>query len=219
MSKYLFNTTEEAIIIKGKTIPANDYYLIQSILESAFSADSELLIHIANATIIISKTDDSSGHISDVNSAIDYLKNKLPSKVEAINQPFGSKILTDGSKLFRRVRGISASVQGSPDNIDFVVPFTKCKITGLQILNAKLGDKVTFQILDTETGTLSGIPYYVLNTFGQDVFVKPDVADYPSKYDADLIAGLTLRIIYDAVDELLPRTIYVNYDLHEVIVS
>lgn len=134
------------------------------------------------------------------------------------NVTFAAKVLANGNRIFRRVRGTSGNVQNTPDNIDFVIPFANCKITGLQILNGRLGDKATFQILDNAAGTISGTPNALLNTFAQDVYITPDVAIYPSKYDADLIQGLVLRIIYDAVDgELLPRTIYVNYDLHEVV--
>lgn len=131
--------------------------------------------------------------------------------------PFPSKSLSNGKKLFRRVRGVSGQVQNVPVNIDFIVPFTNCKITGVQILGGKLGDKATFQVLDTATGTISGIPNALLNTFGEGVYIAPDKADYPSRYDADLIGGMTLRIIYDAADELLPRNIYINLDLHEVV--
>jgi hypothetical protein len=139
-------------------------------------------------------------------------------KVEITSTPpFALKALATGQKVFRRVRGTFGTVQNVPINIDFVVPFAQCKITGLQILGAVLGDKVTFQVLDDNVGTISGIPNYVLNTFGEDVYVAPGEATYPSKYDADLIGGLVLRMIYDAKDDLLPRKIYVNFDLHEVI--
>lgn len=218
MAKYLYNTTQQEIIIKGKSIPAEDYYFIQATLEAAFSADSQLLSYLANGDLILSKSEDLTGHITDLNSAIDYLKNNLPIKVESANLPFGSKILADGSKIFRRVRGISASIQNTSINIDFTIPFTKCKITGLQILNATLGSKATFQVLDTAEGLISGYPNAVLNTFGQDVYVEPGSASYPSKYDADLIIGMKLRIVYDSADEVLNpyRVIYVNFDLHEV---
>lgn len=141
------------------------------------------------------------------------------STVASTNQAFAAKALSDGSKIFRRVRGIAATINNSSENIDFEIPFTKCKITGVQILGASLGDKVTFQVLDTSQGTISGTPYAVLNTFGLDVYVVPDVANYPSRYDADLILGLTLRVVYDAVDVVLdpPRKIYINYDLHEIV--
>lgn len=217
MSKYLYNTTEVEKTYLGKIIAAESYYLIPTNLELPLAQESTLLVDVANAEIIVSKIDNSSGHITNINSAIDYLKDNLPSQVESLAQPFASKILSNGSRLFRRVHGITASVQNAPDNIDFTVPYAKCKITGVQILNGKIGDKANFKVLDTAGGLISGVPNAVLNQFGFDVNIIPDEATYPSKYDADLIAGMVLRIEYDAVDELLPRTIYVNLDLHQVV--
>lgn len=220
MTKYIYNNTETEKTYVGKSIQAGEYYLIPANMEVAFSMTDALLTDIGNEEAIVSTSNDSSGHLS-INDGIDFLKGDLTLQVEAQTYPFGSKILQDGSRLFRRVRGVSASINNAATNIDFVVPFAKCKITGLQILAAKLGDKAKFQVLDTSTGTISGVPNLVLNTFGQDVYVAPDQADYPSKYDADLIQGMTLRIVFDAVDQILdpPRTIYVNFDLHEVVSS
>jgi hypothetical protein len=130
--------------------------------------------------------------------------------------PFGAKILSDGSKLFRRVRSTSGEVTNTPTNIDFTVPFARCKVTGLQILNGAIGDKATFQVLDTANGTISGYPNVVLNTFGTDVYIVPNIAEYPSKYDADLIGGMKLRLVYTAAIQT-PKNIYVNFDLHEVV--
>lgn len=218
MAKYLYNTTASGKTYVANEVPAEGYLLVPYNLETKFANSSILLTDIAAGTIIVSKTDSQVGHLVDINAAINFLKDNLPQQVESLNQPFGAKTLSDGSRLFRRVRGISGQVQNQPDNIDFVIPFAKCKITGLQIINGKLGDKATFQVLDTAQGTISGIPNAVLNTFGQDVYIVPDIASYPSKYDADLIGGMVLRLAYDAVDgELLPRTVYVNLDLHEVV--
>jgi len=222
--KYLYNASESPKTYVGIEIPVEEYLQIPYNLEAKFSNTSQLLIDIASGDIVVSKTDDSDGHITDVNTAINHLKDNLSKDVSitsmsASQLPFAAKILPDGSKIYRRVRGTTGVVQNTTDNIDFMVPFAKCKITGLQILNGKIGDKATFKILDTAAGTVSGTPYAVLNTFGQDVNIIPDVAEYPSKYDADLFYGLILRIEYDPIDELLPRTIYVNYDLHEVVTS
>lgn len=140
-------------------------------------------------------------------------------------KPFGEKVLPDGKKIFRRVHGHSGSVQDTPTNIDFVVPYAKCKILGVEILNAKLGDKANFQVLDTADGLVqqsmgvpagSITPFLQLNQYGFDVFIRPDSALYPSKYDADLIGGMVLRMAYDPVD-VEARTIYINFDLHEVV--
>lgn len=142
----------------------------------------------------------------------------LDSRIES-QPPFNAKVLPDGSKVFRRVRGIVATINNAQTNIDFIVPFQKCKITGLQIIGATLGDKAKFQVLDDSNGTVSGYPGIVLNTFGENVYVAPGEVSYPSKYDADLFGGLVLRIVYDSIDQVLdpPRKIYINFDLHEVV--
>lgn len=139
------------------------------------------------------------------------------SKVSTTAYPFAAKELPDGSKIFRRIRSATGTVSSGPTNIDFIVPFSKCKITGVQILGAELGDSVSFQVLDTSSGTISGIPNFVLNEFGTGVYIVPDVANYPSKYDADLIQGLVLRLVYTPVAGAESKSIYVNYDLHQVV--
>lgn len=210
------NISENDILLFSILLHADDEYEIPVISIPLWANDDDVLLNISLGTIQVYKNSEA---IVGINKQINILKGMLPQLVESVNQPFGSKVLPDGSKLFRRVRGTSASVQGTPDTIDFTIPFAKCKITGLQIIGGKLGDKATFQVVDTDAGTISGVPNYVLNTFGEDVYIVPDVANYPSKYDADLISGLKLRVIYDAVDELLPRDVYINFDLHEVVTS
>lgn len=62
----------------GQDVNAGEYYNIQPNEEVSWSNNSALLTDIANGIAIVSKTNDSGGHITDVNSAIDYLKNKQP---------------------------------------------------------------------------------------------------------------------------------------------
>lgn len=143
------------------------------------------------------------------------VQNKVESKSPEINAPFASKEI-DGKKLFTRIHGISASVQNAPDNIDFTVPYNNCKINGIEILAGGFGDKANFKVLDTPSGTISGVPNYLLNQFAFDVNITKDFYRFYSPYDADLIKDMTLRIEYDAKDELLPKTIYINLILHEV---
>lgn len=219
MQKYLYNNTEEEKVYVGKTLDSDSYYEIPVNLQLKFSMTEELLVDIANGDIIVSTSNDIDGHITNISKSLDFLKGNLPTAVDSTQYPFASKVLADGSNIFRRVRGVAATINNASINIDFTVPYTKCKITGLQIIGASLGDKATFQVLDTSTGTISGVPNAVLNTFGQNVYVAKDLATYPSKYDADLFAGLVLRIVYDAADVILDpaRKIYINFDLHEVI--
>lgn len=133
-----------------------------------------------------------------------------------INYPFADKVLYNGSKIFTRIHGVSASVHNEVDNIDFTVPYPACKITGIDIIGGKLGDKVNFKILDTVTGTLTGIPNYQLNQFGFSMNVAQDLHSYKSDYDADLFQNLVIRVEYDAIDEASERPIYINFILHEV---
>lgn len=129
--------------------------------------------------------------------------------------PFADKVLPNGKRLYVRVHGISASVSGAPDNIDFVIPYAACKITGLEIINGAVGDTCNFKVLDTPSGTISGVPNAVLNQFGFNVNVAKDYYKRESSYDADLIQNMTIRIEYDSV-ATLPAPVYVNIILHEV---
>lgn len=129
--------------------------------------------------------------------------------------PFAAKILADGKKLYLRMHGISSVVTAGVQNIDFSVPYVSCKITGLGVIGGALGDTINLKILDTPTGTITGVPNYVLNQFGFNVNVVPAVYHHSSEYDADLIQNLKVRIEYTTA-ETVARTIYVNLVLHEV---
>lgn len=129
---------------------------------------------------------------------------------------FAAKSLSDGKKIYKRVHGVKALVQNDPVNIELVVPYDSCKITGVELIAGVHGDKVNFKVYDTPTGTISGIPNQLLNQFGFDVYVAKDLHREISNYDADLIKDMKLVVEYDAKDELLPRDVYVNFILHEV---
>lgn len=131
--------------------------------------------------------------------------------------PFADKVLPNGKRLFTRVHGTSATVSGAPDTIDFEIPYAMCKLTGIDIINGELGDKINLKILDTVSGTISGVPNMVLNQFAYNVNIASNFHKFESRYDADMIQGLRIRVEYDAVTpDLLPKIIYVNFYLHEV---
>ncbi len=144
------------------------------------------------------------------------LKAKCNRSIAIKTLPFADKILPNGKKIYTRIHGIQAEVQNSMDTIEFVVPYTSCKITGIEIFGAKLGDIANFKVVDTASGTYSGAPNYVLNQFGFSINLSKDTYKYISDYDADLYINMRLRIEYDALDEVLPRPIYINFILHEI---
>ena len=147
----------------------------------------------------------------------DTLKIKGNKSYTVKTQPFSSKILPDGKKLNGRLHGISGVVSTSPGNIDFVVPYDNCKITGVEIIGGELGDKVNFKIFDTPTGLISGVPDLLLNQFGIDVNITSSLYKRDFAYDADLIKDLKLRIEYTTANlNLLPKNIHINFVIHEV---
>lgn len=215
--KYLYNTTGSAIVILGYNIDPNTYFSIPPEKDNVFSSDSSLITNITSSNIILSKTDDSTGHIIDINESLDFLKNKSGVVVTlSANPPFADKKVLN-KRLFAREAGIPGStiLANSTSNIDYTIPYTSVKITGAQILNCGLGDTVNFKVLDTATGAVTTIPYYCLNQFGINVNMPEGeyVKRYP--YDADLFGGLIIRIEYTN-NSNSDRTVYVNLDLHEL---
>ena len=129
--------------------------------------------------------------------------------------PFAAKTLADGKKLYTRVHGVTAILTGGTQNIDFVIPYNNCKLTGVEVTNGVAGDRVNLKVLDTPTGTISGVPNYPLNQFGYSVNIAPNYYERLSPYDADLIKDLKVRIEYTSADAG-SRTVGINLIIHEV---
>lgn len=142
-------------------------------------------------------------------------KTPYRSKVDAVNQPFTSKILSDGSKIFTRIHGLSSEISSSPKTIEFNIPYANCKLNGIEIIDGATGDSVNLKVKDTPTGTISGVAGTVLNQFGYNTYVGEGFYKYQSTYDADLIKDMKLVFEYSAAGTL-PRTLYFNIFLHEV---
>jgi len=153
-------------------------------------------------------------------------KSEVVNPSAQVISPFGSKtIIVDGveRKLFQRISGKQQSAIMNVDTtIDYVIPYDVCKITGIEIIGCKHLDVVDLMVLDTPTNTISGLDVptyganYQLDQFGYDVNVSNDRFNHQSKYDADLIKDMVVRIIYKEKNAMT-KTVSINYDLHEVI--
>lgn len=146
---------------------------------------------------------------------------EIPQKVELISttqsQPFTSKVLSDGRKLFKRVHGIQNTITaGQTGFVSFIIPYTQAKVTGLEILGSKHGCTGNFNVYDNASGTISTIPNLKLNQFGFDVNIQADFHIEESTYDADLILGMKLELEFtnNTNEDLL---ICGNFILHEVV--
>lgn len=151
----------------------------------------------------------------------EYVDNYQASANQPIDHerpPFGSKKLPNNKSLFRRIHGLSLTLDGTlnAQKTTFVVPYTAAKITSTEIVGAKLGDSIDFKVLDTAAGTVTTIPNYPLNQFGFSVYPSENRYEQKSEYDADLFVGLQLEITVTPVNTDV-RTVYFNLVLHEVI--
>lgn len=153
----------------------------------------------------------STSEIGIARQSMAYLPERKSMPSESL--AFASKVLVSGGKLFKRVHGIKSSLDNETKNIELVVPYDNCKITGVELIGGSLGDSVNLKVLDTPTGRLSTIPNYMLNQFGFNVYISKGYHKETSAYDADLIKDMKLLVEYKTAET---KDVYVNFILHEV---
>lgn len=223
MSKYIKNNDTVSHTYSGQEITAGSYYEVQSVDENNLSNNSQLISDIGSGIALMAKDDSGNNDITDVNQAIDFLKNNMTKEVTVWRQPAfaDKKIWVNGveKNLFKRVHGVSETITaGQTVNIDFVVPYAQCKFTGANIFGCKLEDTLNFKVLDDASNTYSGAPgsNYMLNQFGYDVELPDNgVYENTSNYDADLYIGMILRCEYTNNGNA-DKYIAMNVWLHEV---
>jgi len=147
------------------------------------------------------KSDFETNYKSTGNSSIITTSNTFTAKVSGIY------------KLETRNTGKSFSVTTGMTVCNFVIPYTKCKIDGLEVVGGEVGDTCDLFILDTASGTLSTIPYYKVNQFGYTVNIPAGFYSREAKYEAELFVGLTISVEYTSISN---KTIRFNYHLHEM---
>jgi hypothetical protein len=135
-------------------------------------------------------------------------KNKLQNPETVYNWAFSPKVLPDGSKLFRRVHGVGCTTVANGDvTVDFSVPYSKCKITEVEVIHACEGLTADFFVYYGATK---------LNQFGFGVHIGTGYYADESPYDADLTSALTLKAtIHNSTST--EKLIGINFILHEVI--
>lgn len=134
--------------------------------------------------------------------------------------PFASKS-GSGVKYFRRVHGIKATLTSEGNTeVEFVVPYAKCKINEVNIVWAPEGVQVDFEVYDTPAGTISTVPNIKLNQFGFNACVSKDYFEDISAYDADLIQDMKLKIVLKQDSGYTStKEVGINIILHEVVIA
>jgi len=101
------------------------------------------------------------------------------------------------------------AIKGVETIMKFTIPF-ECEFSGVQIINCAVGDRVLLQVcLPDDT---------VINQFGTGWWMTKDELNKQIQYASRLPAGVEVRVVYTNSDTVNDRTIYVNYDLHRVLV-
>jgi len=132
-------------------------------------------------------------------------------------QPFASKLLDDGKKLYRRKHGTKDTIPAnSSKSVKYTIPYAHCKIDEVEVINCTALDKIDLKILDSVNGDYSGTPNLLLNQFGFGVLVGDLYYTDTSNYDADLYLGMQIEIIYyNETNET--QDVGFNFVLHEVV--
>lgn len=175
--------------------------------------DSYILLAIDGILLFI--------HDLEVGDKDDYEANYLAEANKKLGsyyqrEPFASKILPSGFKLFRRKHGYKETIlAGQSKSTKILVPYNQCKINKLEVIAANPLDRIDLKVLDTPTGALSTIPNFILNQFGFNVVVSELLYSDKSDYDADLIKDMQVEITYynDSSSDI---TVGYNVIFHEV---
>lgn len=130
---------------------------------------------------------------------------------------FAAKTVIIGTaikNLFKRFTGITQTLAiGSNTFIWTQSAFPWVKFLALEVIGGELGDTCDLYVLDTSTGTYTGVPNYTLNRFAYTANVAPTFYRHTSEYDSDLYQNLQIKFVYTSISA---KNIYINFDMNEV---
>lgn len=203
------NNKETSDIWAGMTIEAAAEYDLQASEISTWKSNDKVIQDLSTLSLLIG---DGVTYKSTGAEAVNYLLGTQQDVYVQQNPSFTSKKV--GNKnLYIRATGKTFDVEVGENNLDFLIPYNQVKFNGLQIINGLVGEVVSLKILDTSTGTISGVPNYVLNQFGYTVNLPNGEFIRESKYDADLYLNMVVRVVLTAIEA---RTFRINYLIHEL---
>jgi len=205
------NTTDEHVL--GVVLSPGQEYNIPSTKRISASQDDSIFQRVSSGDLQIGN---GTSFFSNAAEQLTYLV-KVVENVHSASYAFAEKVTYEGKQLFRRKLGVSNTINaGQSGTLSLVVPYAAVKINKIEIINGAIGDAVDLKVYDTPTGTISGVPNYMLNQFGTSVYVSEGFYVDESKYDADLIQNMKIELNYYN-NGASNRTIYMNVVLHELV--
>lgn len=113
------------------------------------------------------------------------------------NEAFASKAVAEGN-LYRRKHGFKSEeiAPNSSGIINLVIPYDITKINEMEIVNGREGDNLDLKAYDTPTGTISGVPNYMLNQYAFNLELPNGCYKDKSDYNADFIRDMKIEVTY-----------------------
>lgn len=197
MAKYALNNSGSAHTWCGMEIQPSAYYEIQNSEIGKWANDSAVFTDIASGDLIISKTNSSGGHITDVASAINFLKDEIPRDSSGLPIYRGSPFTDSLGFRFRGHSFTDTVATNTTKDIDYLVSAERW-INGGRLIIDNIGseDKLTFQVVDKDNvfGYGAGV---VLDEFIKDFYVPATGSlEVALAYPARIYTGLYLRLKY-----------------------
>ena len=210
MTKIIKNTTAADILHASTGV--NFLAGVSSVLDPSIYntiADSQTFS-------LLGSGDFSAGDGTQYFAAVDgwsFLTGALIKQVAISSIPaFAAKTLGVKS-LFKRVVGVQQDLVVGDNTITYTETFPWVKFMAIEIINCEALDRVSLFVLDSVTGQVTGVANYRLNQFGYTTNLSKDWYVQRSEFDADLYAGLQIRILYTS---LSAKRVGVNFVMNEV---
>jgi len=194
-------TTWSALKTLSSTKNIGMQYVEEDRVYRIFIPDTSLIF---SAEIILG-TDDATDFETNYKAKSNAPSSSLPS-------PFASKVY-GSKKLFARNTGKQFTVTTGANDLLYTATFPWVKFSGLECIGGEALDYGELRVYDNASGTYSGVANALLNQFGYTLNIGPGFYKRESPFDADLYAGMVLKITYTSISD---KTIGINYIMNEV---
>ncbi len=166
MAKWIKNDTGSTKTYLNQDILAGAYYEIQPHETISWANDSTLITDIGSADAIVSTTNATGGNITDVNTAVNYLKGNLPTVVSSVNDVLER---LDNEQAYVSTTDLN-SISGTSEHNYMLItnPSSSGKKVMITHFSSGLNSATTRSLLrvySTPTITTNGTALTVVNTY------------------------------------------------------
>jgi hypothetical protein len=188
-----------------KTLSASKAIAMQYVEEDriyrVFVPDSPIIF----STEILIGTDDATDFETNYKAKTNTPNAILPS-------PYASKIYGT-KKLYARNTGKQFTLTTGSNDLVYTATYPWVKFSAMECIGGEALDYGELKVYDSASGTYSGVANALLNQFGYTLNIGPEFYKRESQFDADLYAGMVLKITYNSISD---KTIGINYIMNEV---